>query len=118
MDRRRMTRYLPYVAAACAMVGLLIGGPAQARTIVLSCVYPGHPEMLSTYYVDLDARTVTTTANSIHHETRTYPAEITDRTIRYWSGNIVLGTIDRYSGILSNELNSFDCHVVEGQKIR
>lgn len=113
-----MTRYLPYVAAACAMVGVLSGGPVQAKTIVLSCYWTRHPEVILTYYVDLNAKTVTTTANSDDQQMRTYPAEITDQTIRYWSGNELLGTIDRYSGVEYNRLNSYKCHVVQEQIIR
>jgi hypothetical protein len=96
--------------------------PAQARIIVLTCYWTAHPEVVNTYHIDLDAKTVTTTANSspMHRQLQTYPAQITDQTIRYWAGNMLLGTIDRYSGILdagSGFLHK--CQVVEhGPMIR
>jgi len=95
------TRMMYRSAAAACVGGCAFLAPAQARTIALSCYLMSQPEFVSTFYVDLDRKTVTTTAHSspTNRQMQTYPAEITDRTIRWWSGNRVLGTLDRYSGI-------------------
>jgi hypothetical protein len=49
---------------------------------------------------------------------RTFPAQITGQTIRYWSGNEMLATIDRYSGIMTNNAgNTYKCMAASGPAI-
>ena len=74
--------------------------PARAQTLVLVCKWQ---DFENTYYVDMAARTVTTAAHSRpgSGQQQTFPAEITDRLIRYEVAHTQIVTIDRYSGTLS-----------------
>jgi len=73
---------------------------ARAQTLVLVCKWQ---DFENTYYVDLAASTVTTAAHSApgSGQQQTFPAEITDRLIRYEVAHTQTVTIDRYSGTLT-----------------
>lgn len=84
------------VLAALALAAL--AAPARATTLVILCAQNTGDVA---YYVDMGAGTVTTSANTLNHSRLlTFPAEITDRIIR-WTAVGEINTIDRYSGVLS-----------------
>jgi hypothetical protein len=82
-----------------AAIPLALAMPARAETLAIICTERTGD---IAYYVDMAAGSVTTNANSLETNGRllTFPAAITDRTIR-WAAFGQENTIDRYSGALS-----------------
>jgi hypothetical protein len=77
-----------------------LANSVSAKTLAVVCVAP--PDNATyTYYVDTRKSTVTTSANTLGRRLLSFPAEITDRTIR-WNAFGQVNTIDRFSGTLSH----------------
>lgn len=102
------------VRSATILVSLFVAltaSTAQAQTTVLLCTLGGDPSTARTYYVDTGARTVTTDAHNMNGTQQVFPAQITDQAITYYVGGDSRSfvTIDRYSLVMRNPLNTFQC---------